>query len=508
LSLATVTDRLGLPSAPSLFTGATWDPGQALEMPLSLLDFPSSTAGPVPTPDPNTIYAPEGSELFDYQSDGVSYLLEHPIALLGDEMGLGKSIQAIAALRLLINRGEVGRAVILCPKTVLFDWYGKLRQWAPDLRVVPVEGPKRRRTWYWRCRVHVNLIGYETWREDLKAGLIDPSAFDMVILDEIQRIKNPDTATHRAVAKLQANWRWGLSGTPMENCVEELLAIFAYLKPGLLPYEKGPSPTHVREVIAPFVLRRRKVDVLQHLPPKENRTVWLELTPVQRMAYEAAERAGISTLQQAGYSTASMLALALLSRLKQICNLDPPSASSCKMDFLEAELARLNEAGEKALIFSQYPEKTLKPLMGRFEPFGAELFDGSLSDWKRQMLVHRFQLTEDPRVLAMSLKCGGVGITLTRANHVYHFDHWWNPSAAQQAEDRTHRIGQKQPVFVTTLLTKGTIEERIAEMVERKRELFHQVMDPLTDSTGDGNEEKQFAKLITREDLMKLFGVH
>ncbi len=504
MSLSTVTHSLGLPPAPAMFAGSEWG-AQSPDGPLLFYDLPQADQGP--PPDPDSFYAPAGEELFDYQFDGARFLMEHPFALLGDEMGLGKSIQAIAALRLLIRRGEVNRALILCPKTILFDWYYKLKQWAPDLRVVPVEGPKRRREWYWRCQVHVNLIGYETWREDLKWKLVDPSAFDMVILDEVQRIKNPETAIHQSVAKVNAAWRWGLSGTPIENKIEELLAIFAYLRPGLLPTHKAYQVDGIHAKIGPYVLRRRKVDVLRHLPPKEHKTVWLDLTPAQRMAYEAAERAGVNAIRQAGQAAAPMIALALLTKLKQICNLDVPTGASCKAAFLERELEELARRGEKALIFSQYPKVTLEPLLPRLERFGTMLFDGSLTDWNRQLLVHHFQQKEVPRVLAMSLKAGGVGITLTRANHVYHLDHWWNPAVAQQAEDRTHRIGQKQPVYVTSLLTRGTVEERIAELVERKRALFHEVMDPLTE-VDEEPEEKVVMKRLTRDELLGLFGVH
>ncbi|MFZ5815477.1 MAG: DEAD/DEAH box helicase [Bacillota bacterium] len=504
MSLSSVTHSLGLPPAPAMFAGTEWG-SQSPDGPLFFFDLPAAEEGP--PPDPDQFYAPAGEELFDYQLEGARYLLEHPVALLGDEMGLGKSIQAIAALRLLIRRGEVNRALILCPKTLLFDWYYKLRRWAPDLRAVPVEGPRRRREWYWRSSAHVHLIGYETWREDLKGRLVDPSVFDMIILDEIQRIKNPETAIHQAVGRVQATWRWGLSGTPLENKVEELLAIFAYLKPGLLPNQKAAEADGLHEKIGPYVLRRRKADVLRHLPPKEHRTVWLDLTPAQRMAYEAAERAGVTAIRQAGQSAAPMIALALLTKLKQICNLDLPTGASCKAAFLESELEQLAQRGEKALIFSQYPTVSLKPLLPRFERFGAALFDGSLTDWNRQLLVHRFQQFDQPRVLAMSLKAGGVGITLTRANHVYHLDHWWNPAVAQQAEDRTHRIGQKQTVRVTSLLTRGTVEERIAELVERKKQLFHQVMDPLTESDGEA-EERLVMKNLTREEILGLFGVH
>lgn len=504
VSLSTVTHSLGLPPAPSIFADQGWG-AQGPDAPLQFFDLPALPEGAVP--DPDALWAPPGEELYDYQVDGARFLMEHPVALLGDEMGLGKSIQAIAALRVLIRRGEVTRALVLCPKTLIFDWYYKLRRWAPDLRTVPVEGPRRRRWWYWRCQVHVHLAGYETWREDLRTGLAAPDAYDLIILDEIQRIKNPGTATHRAVARVDARWRWGLSGTPLENRLEELLAVFAYLKPGLLPDRKGCPMEEIHRRIAPYVLRRRKADVLSHLPPKEHRTVWLDLTPAQRMAYEAAERAGVIAIRQAGRAAAPMIALALLNKLKQICNLDPATGSSCKMAFLEQELAPLIERGEKALIFSQYPKVALEPLLPRLERFGTVLFDGSLSDWTRQLVVHHFQHRDVPRVLAMSLKAGGVGITLTRANHVFHLDSWWNPAVAQQAEDRAHRIGQRRPVYVTTLLTRGTVEERIAELVEQKRELFHQVMDPLTEMN-EAQEQQYVLQRLTGEEILSLFGLH
>lgn len=481
-----VTASLALPPAPALF--GSMGTAEAEELPL--LDDSAPPTG-------------DGLQLYPFQAEGVRFLMEHPSALLGDEMGLGKSIQAIVALQRLLHGSEVRRALILCPKTILFDWYYKLRLWAPELRIIPVEGPKRRRAWYWQSPAHINLAGYETWREDLSQRLADPAAFDLVILDEVQRIKNADTATHKAVSRLETTWRWGLSGTPLENQVEDLVAIFAYLKPGLLPSARSYPQGLLRRTIAPYVLRRRKADVLQ-LPPKESRTVWLELTPVQRIAYAAAEHGAVSALKQAGSTQAPMIALALLNRLKQICNLDESTGESCKMAFLDNELERLPSDDAKALIFSQYPEKTLRPLLPRLRRHSAELFDGSLSDWNRQLLFHRFQHADQPRVLAMSLKCGGVGITLTRATRVYHYDHWWNPAAAAQAEDRAHRIGQQNPVSVTTLLTRGTVEERIAELLERKRELFRQIIEPLGEM--EASEELDLPALLSGSELMQLIG--
>lgn len=489
--MLTLTEQFGLIPAPNLFGhlfGAdgpvAWRPPEA-----------------PPLHGPASLYQPEGAALYPFQQDGVDFLTTHPAALLGDEMGLGKSIQAIAALRLLLYSGDVRRALILAPKTVFWDWYTKLRLWAPDLTVLPVEGPKRRREWYWACDSHIFIAGYESYREDAK--LIPADRFDLLILDEIQRIKNPRTGLAQTVARLGARWRWGLSGTPLENKLDELAAVCESIKPGLLPAAKGLTPEHLREIIAPFVLRRRKEDVLQSLPPKTSQVVWLDLTPAQRAAYDAVEQQGIDSLSGMGAGLSATWLLALLGRLKQICNRDETTGDSCKCDYLLQELPALRTAGEKALIFSQYPEKTLKPILPRLAPFRPELFDGSMRDSWRQEIVMRFQQQEEPGVLAMSLKAGGVGLTLTRANHVYHFDQWWNPAAAQQAEDRVHRIGQQKPVRVTTLLTKGTIEERIAELLERKRELFRQVMDPLT----AGASDDPLPTSVSRADMLRLLGM-
>jgi SNF2 family DNA or RNA helicase len=490
--VATLTERFNLLPAPNLFCHLMGDGGTFTWRP------PSAP----PLVGPAELYEPEGARLYGFQLDGVRFLMANRAALLGDEMGLGKSIQAIAALRLLLYQGKARRTLILTPKTVFWDWYGKLLRWAPDLNVLPVEGPKRRREWYWSCDSHVFVAGYESFREDCE--LVPDDRFDLVILDEIQRIKNPQTSLAQTVSGLGARWRWGLSGTPMENGVEEVAAVFQFLKPGLLPYQKRMPPEQVRDVIAPFVLRRRKQDVLTFLPPKTVRTVWLDLASAQRASYDEAERQGLAALSRSEDGFATPVLLALINRLKQLCNLDPVTGCSSKCDFLLQELAAVRRRGEKALIFSQYPEKTLRPLLPRLAPLKPAIFEGSMRDSSRQEVVLSFERQEEPGVLAMSLKAGGIGLTLTRANHVFHFDHWWNPAASQQAEDRVHRIGQQKPVFVTRLLTRDTIEERIAELLERKAELFRQVMEPLTDHA---DQEQAVAATLTRDEMLRLLGI-
>ena len=492
------------PPAPPIFEGLSLGNSLGLELGYPSFDFAVAQNGP--PPDPTTIYCPEGSELYSFQQEGIDFLMRTPTALLGDEMGLGKSIQAIAALRMLVHQGEVERALILCPKAIVFDWFYKFRQWAPDIRTLVIEGPKRRREWYWRCpNIRVFVIGYETWRLDLKEKLVDPEQFDLVILDEVQRIKNPDTAVYQAVAALQPKRRWGLSGTPIENKLEEIVGIFSYLVPDLFPHSKVAPPKRVvQESVRPFLIRRSKLEVLKHLPRKESRVEWLDLAYFQRKAFDRAMAEARGDLKVAAKQERRGLLAKHYPILKQLCNMDPASGASCKMDFLERSLPALLEQGDKALIFSQFPNKTLQPLMPRLRNFRAMIFDGSLSNWNRTLLMHHFQKGDTPAVLAMSLKAGGVGLTLHRANHVYHFDSWWNPAVAEQAEDRVHRIGQSKPVFVTTLLTRNTIEDKIHQILSEKRELFHEVLDPLSDMEM-AEEPPDLTKQLSTKDWMRVF---
>ncbi len=486
-----MTASLGLPPAPSIFGDAEWG-GDLSDPGLFSFDFQRRPQGP--PPDPHTVFSPPNAKLYPFQEEGLQFLLRNRRALLGDEMGLGKSIQAIAALRLLMNRGEVKKALILCPRTLVADWSAKFRQWAPDLKHWPVEGKRKQRDGvYQYIKVPIFITGYETWREDYRAKRVDPADFDLVILDEVQRIKNPGTVLHQTVAQIGADWRWGLSGTPLENNVGELLGIFAYLQPGLLPSEGNYPVRALQKAIAPYFLRRRKEDVLD-LPPKNVREVWLELTPAQRQAYDLA-KAEIENAFGGDYRRLNPF----LHRLKQICN--RWDDHSCKVDFLIEELRRLQQAGEKAVIFSQYPEVTLKPLLHRLEEFDVFLLDGSMRPSSRQWLVNCFQSHDRPRCLAVSLKCGGVGLTLTRATHVYHFDPWWHPAARQQAEDRTHRIGQDKPVHVTQILTRGTVEERIHQLMQSKEGLIKQVCDLEDEELHDFD----LAEALSPGDLAQLF---
>lgn len=497
------------------------------------------------------IFFPQGFELYPFQRLGVKFLAENERALLGDEMGLGKSIQAIVSLRVLFRKGDITNGLILCPKSLLTDWEKKLWDWAPELRVVKVRGPKDQRQICWNSPAHIYLTTYETLRQDLVSLLgdndvvINPDGshsitcpndecsqrlrmdkdifeievqcptchhmfsytpaediakkdFDIVVLDEIQKIKNPSADITKATRQINSPRRWGLSGTPLENRIEELISIFAYLKPGLLHYDDASRPQEVKKAIAPYFLRRN-VDVLPEFPKVSHGDVWLELTPAQREVYDKAEKEGIVALKN-GDSVTVQHILALITKLKQICNFNPVSNESCKLEYLFDELEKIIDQEEKALVFSQYPEKTLTLLESALKPqFDTLVYHGQLSDSQRDKIISEFQDNDKYKILLISVKAGGWGLTLTRANHVFHFDHWWNPATTDQATARARRIGQLKTVFVTSFYTTNTIEEKIQTLLERKRELFASIIDDLSDTN--------LSNTLTEDELFSLFNL-
>lgn len=384
---------------------------------------------------------PPQYSLYPFQRSGVKFLIENESALLADEMGLGKSIQAIIAMRCLFTKGIVSTCLILCPGSVLSDWEKKLWEWAPDLRVLKVRGTKEEREAFWRSPSNVYLTTYDSFRQDLSQSLIsqlsgDSKAsiragefleprgigdiarkqFDLVVLDEIQKTKNPRTDITKAVRLIESPRRWGLSGTPLENRLDDVISIFAFLRPGLLTQSDRDRPSKVKAEIKPYILRRKKDDALPELPKKFYSERRLELTPEQLETYKKAEDEGIIYLSNLGESVSVQHILQLVQKLKQICNIDPVSGKSCKLDYLLEKLEELEERDEKALIFSQYPEKTLRILQEPLEKFRPLLYAGNLTDKERDERVERFQKQNENKVLLMSVKAGSLGITLTRAN--------------------------------------------------------------------------------------------
>lgn len=460
----------------------------------------------------NTLVMPKDKSLYNFQNHGVKFLVENNRALLGDEMGLGKSIQAIMALRVLFRKGKVSTGVIVSPKSVLFDWERKLREWAPELRLLRVHGPKAHREICWDSPTHIYLTTYETLRSDLRTYIakeseensifrkINIERFDFVILDEIQRIKNPSAKVTQAIRKIDAPVRWGLSGTPLENKTSDIISIFKYLVPSLLTVDDSDNLPYIKQKIKQYMLRRRIKDALPDLPDKIHRDVWLELSEEQMKTYKAIEEQGIKKLKGKGNDLTVHNVFALINQLKQVCNIDYSSEDSCKVDYLLEKLNEVTEDGNKALVFSQFPNVTLKRIEPRLRKFNPLIFDGSINGVNRDKRIMQFQNEERNKIMLMSVKAGGQGITLTRANHVYHFDHWWNPATASQAEGRAYRIGQNKTVFVNHLYTVGTIEERIYDLLEEKKNLFRNVVDDLSDTSS-------LTKLLSEEEIFSLFNL-
>jgi len=446
--------------------------------------------------------------LYCFQVDGVRFLKDRRAALLGDEMGLGKTIQAITACRVLFRQGKISSVCVVCPKAILTNWKRELRKWAPELEVIKVTEKA-----HWESGAHVYVCTYERLRIDFekhshywhqkKYTSSAGTHFDLMILDEIQKTKNPTIKTTKTVRKIDAHYRWGMSGTPLENSIDDLVTICETLEPTIFKAIKLEdwNEHNVKKAYQPIFLRRRSKDVLDDMPEKVTDYIWLELSPEQQTKYDLAERAGISELEALGEDVTFQHVVTLITKLKLICNYEPESNKSVKLEFLQDELEELAAEDNKALVFSSYPDKTLRKIKPALEIFKPEIYEGKLSDSARNRIIDDFQSKEDNKIMLLSSTAGNVGITLTRANYVFHFDMWWNPAVAAQAVGRVLRIGQKSKVvFEYFLLTRGTIEERIYAKVEEKKQLFDRMVDDL--SVGDDTIAR---KLFNQEELLDLF---
>jgi len=445
--------------------------------------------------------------LWPYQIDGVRFLCESRSALLADEMGTGKTVMSTVALRLLFRQGMVRCALVVAPLSVLRVWDEHLRTWAPELAVTVVHGSQRRRATSWLCPAHVYLTTYDVLRADVlpaRRGLpptmpLDRrAAFDLVLLDEAQNIKNPHSGRTRAVLALTPKVRWALSGTPVENRLAHLQSIFALVRPRLLP-DEGLRPEEAAELIAPLVKRRTKAEVMRDLPAKIRQDIWLGLDQAQRAAYEAAEAAGKAELESLGDKLSKVHVFSLITKLKLICNFAPGAADSPKLRALLDMVEAIKASGQKVLVFTQWVREGIDKLAPALSPYGVVPFDARLSRAQRDAAVHRFRTDPDACVFLATVKSAGVGLTLTEASYVVHFDHWWNPAWMWQAEDRAHRRGQTQTVNVYSLWMEDTIEQRIHAILAEKGALHREVVDELS--------EEAISELVSLQEWCDLFGI-
>ena len=428
-----------------------------------------------------------------YQKHGVfwlTYLAGNGLGgILADEMGLGKTIQALAFLR--TNRGK---SLVVCPSSLIFNWQREAQRFAPELRVLAIQGADRQEL-FERESENADLLitSYPLLRRDLDRyrGM----EFQTVILDEAQHIKNPDTQNAQAAFAIRARHRFALTGTPIENSVRDLWSLMHFLMPGYLGsrddfqerYERpiqsdpsGPELSRLRGRLKPFLLRRLKKDVVSELPDKIEQVAYCELGSDQRAAYDQLVRSArkqvdeLSGEKNAGRAKIAMLTALL--RLRQACcdlrllglpesgDTAPPSA---KIEILQELLAEAIDGGHRVLVFSQFVTM-LALLRQALTESGTEYcyLDGQTRD--RAAEVDRFQAGAIP-VFLISLKAGGIGLNLTAADTVIHFDPWWNPAVEAQATDRAHRIGQEKVVTSYKLIARGTVEEKILALQQRKR---------------------------------------
>jgi len=485
---------------------------------------------PCPRPDharrpASTLEAPKNlrATLRGYQEAGVAWMqllaAQGLGGVLADDMGLGKTLQAIAHLCVEYEQGRLRTpALIVAPTSLMGNWRRELQRFAPHLDVETLHGGGRGRIRRRMGLAQVVLTTYGTLARDLEA--ICALRWRMLILDEAQNIKNARSRAHSCVLKVPADLRLCLTGTPIENNLEELRALFEFAVPGLL----GPAPAFrrafqspieefadearlemLRRRIAPYLMRRNKRDVAPELPTK---TEIVKLVPVfggQRDLYEhirvSAHTKVRTVIRKKGLAASTVDILAALTRLRQVCcdpglvvdTKDRPDLTSAKLDALEEMLSELLPQGRRVLIFSQFT--SMLALIGaRLDEMGHRYLALTGASRDRQSLVDGFE-RGSADIFLLSLKAAGTGLNLVSADTVIHYDPWWNPAAQAQATDRAYRIGQTKPVFVYDLIIEGSVEAKILELQRRKQELSEGVL-------GD----RGGAVTLTEADVEGLFG--
>lgn len=438
-------------------------------------------------------------EPFNYQKQGIAFLYGAHYAILADEMGLGKTMQAITTIRLLFRSGECRRVLLVCPKPLVTNWKREFEFWAPEIPVQIIEGRGERRKWLWELpNAPLRIANYELLNRDRE--FFDPPdgkpkvVFDLVVLDESQRIKNKQSVTAEAARAIPRSRNWALTGTPVENSAEDLVGIFEFLSPGFLT--SGLKPSRISELVGEHILRRTKDKVLTDLPPKMIRDARIELGPEQFETYRMAKEAGVVRLNEMGDSVTLQHAFELIMRLKQICNYDPATGESAKLERLVADLEEVAQSGRKAILFSQWVE-TLNWLTPRLAQFHPVEYSGRIPSKDRDGVVEKFRNDPDCHLILMSYGAGSVGLNLQFSEYVFLFDRWWNPAVEDQAINRAHRIGAAGPVTVTRFVALDTIEEKIDKILTEKRLLSEAILS--------GAKGLNYSMGLNQDDIFGLF---
>lgn len=471
---------------------------------------------------PSAIPVNPAFPLRSYQEEGVHWLEKirqmHLGGILADDMGLGKTYQAILALTQFIHENPGIPSLVVCPTSLVYNWYEEVLKFNPKLKCLVVDGnPSERKKLIAQAKKNDLVItSYSLLQKDIE--IYEESHFGYAILDEAQHIKNRGTRNAKSVKQIKARHRLILTGTPIENSLDELWSLFDYLMPGLLStyerflekYIKSPikplneSLEQLKRKVSPFILRRMKKDVLEDLPPVSEIVYHCQLSDVQKELYKSYAESALEELKKLvkkeGFDKVQIHVLATLTRLKQICCHPAIFAKekaevhdSAKYDMLMELLQTLIQGKHKTVIFSQYTKMLdiIRQDLDRMR-IQYEYLDGTSKN--RLGIVKKFNEDENVSVFLVSLKAGGSGLNLTGADTVIHYDMWWNPAVENQATDRVHRLGQKQSVSSYKLVTLNSIEEKIVELQSRKKELVRQIVTC---------DEEAIAKL-TWEEVLEL----
>lgn len=495
--------------------GVSFEPGEALTRAISRLD------------QVDEVPVPQGlmATLRPYQERGYRWMLANTSrgfgVCLADDMGLGKTVQVLAFLLFLKESGKLGNpALVVCPTTLIGNWMKETARFAPGLSVRIHHGsdrvlPKKK-------EADLVITSYGIVRRE--AETFAKRDWSVVVLDEAQNIKNPGTDQTRAIRMLKTPARVVLSGTPVENRLEELWSLFEFANPGYLgsredfrkefalPVERYADRERMeilRRTIAPFLMRRLKSDksIAPDLPEKMIADIYCTLTGEQAALYQETVNGVMQQIELAEGGERLGLVLKLITALKQIGNhpshylksASVSSALSGKSSRMIGILEKIIEAGDRCLVFTQYREmgEILRKMIADETGVPPLFFHGGLNRKQRDQLVEDFQDGTGPGIMILSLKAGGTGLNLTRARHVLHYDLWWNPAVESQATDRAYRIGQKQSVMVHRFITLGTFEEKIDEMIRKKKELADRVV----------SEGEQWISRMSNRELREIFAL-
>ena len=415
-------------------------------------------------------------DLYPFQRKGVAWLLRNHKAILADDMGLGKTIQVIAAVRRLYRYGRIESCLVIAPRTLLANWLAEADRWAPELITRRLEFTNRTFTpAHWRgavARAHLLIASYEDLRglwDDLEG---QPP--DLIVADEAHRLRKAESLAHQAMRRITAPRLWALTGTPVERDAQDLACLLSLLEPrrfAIDDHRHGIDALRAR--VRPYLLRRAKDVVLPELPEATEHIEAVRLRPAQRNAYNSA-------LSSQGRRTEENY-LALFNKLRSICDLDPHTGASSKLDRAEELIEAATAEGSKTVVFSYMldPLRHLRDRLNSSNGTIAAMLTGEQSLDQRKQSIARFKTQPDCWALLASTRVASEGLTLTEANRVVFINRWWNPSTNSQAVDRVVRIGQRKPVSVHYLTCVNTVEDRLQPMLDRKEMTFEQLIEAL-----------------------------